>query len=219
MVAIATAAAVIASQALISGAFSLTRQAIQLGYFPRLDVEHTSTTRSGQIYVPQINWMLAISTILIVIGFRSSGALAAAYGIAVTMTMVITGDSAAHRRDRTVEVAAAGRLAMTAPSCPSTSRSSARTSSRFPRADGCRSSIGVALFTRHDHVEDGPPHRGRATDRARDPARGLLRRDYREPAAPRRGTAVFMTAQPRGTPPALAHNLRYNKILHEHVSC
>src|SRR5205814_7887178 len=87
---IATAAAIIASQALISGAFSLTRQAIQLGYAPRLDIAHTSSKEIGQVYVPQVNWALMISTILIVIGFRSSSALAAAYGIAVTMTMVIT---------------------------------------------------------------------------------------------------------------------------------
>ena len=91
LVILATAAAVIASQALISGAFSLTRAAIQLGYAPRLDVEHTSRHEIGQVYVPQVNWFLAISTIVIVIGFKSSTALAAAYGIAVALTMVITG--------------------------------------------------------------------------------------------------------------------------------
>ena len=90
LVALATAAAIIASQALISGAFSLTRQAIQLGYSPRLDIEHTSHQEIGQVYVPQVNWALMLSTILIVIGFGSSSALAAAYGIAVTLTMVIT---------------------------------------------------------------------------------------------------------------------------------
>ena len=90
LVGIATAAAIIASQALISGAFSLTQQAIQLGYAPRLDIEHTSSREMGQVYVPQVNWALMISTIFIVIGFGSSSALAAAYGIAVTMTMVIT---------------------------------------------------------------------------------------------------------------------------------
>ena len=90
LVALATAAAIIASQALISGAFSLTRQAIQLGYCPRLDIDHTSSVEIGQIYVPQVNWALMISTIAIVIGFGSSTALAAAYGIAVTLTMVIT---------------------------------------------------------------------------------------------------------------------------------
>jgi KUP system potassium uptake protein len=90
LVGLATAAAIIASQALISGAFSLTRQAIQLGYCPRLDIDHTSPREIGQVYVPQVNWALMLSTILIVIGFGSSSALAAAYGIAVTMTMVIT---------------------------------------------------------------------------------------------------------------------------------
>ena len=90
LVVLATAAAIIASQALISGAFSLTRQAIQLGYCPRLDIEHTSSDEIGQVYVPQVNWALMVSTIAIVIGFGSSSALAAAYGIAVTLTMVIT---------------------------------------------------------------------------------------------------------------------------------
>src|SRR4026209_590417 len=90
LVALATAAAIIASQALISGAFSLTRQAIQLGYSPRLDIEHTSSEEIGQVYVPQVNWALMVSTIVIVIGFKSSTALAAAYGIAVTLTMLVT---------------------------------------------------------------------------------------------------------------------------------
>ena len=90
LVGLATVAAIIASQALISGAFSLTQQAIQLGYAPRLDIEHTSSHEMGQVYVPQVNWGLMVATILIVIGFESSDALAAAYGIAVTMTMLIT---------------------------------------------------------------------------------------------------------------------------------
>ena len=88
--AIATAAAIIASQALISGSFSITRQAVQLGLAPRLDVEHTSAKEMGQVYVPRVNWALMVATVLIVIGFRSSGAIAAAYGIAVTLTMIIT---------------------------------------------------------------------------------------------------------------------------------
>src|SRR5438034_84442 len=90
LVGIATAAAIIASQALISGAFSLTHQAVQLGYSPRMDIDHTSSHHMGQIYVPQVNWALMVGTIAIVLGFRSSSALAAAYGIAVTLTMVIT---------------------------------------------------------------------------------------------------------------------------------
>jgi KUP system potassium uptake protein len=90
LVVLSAAATVIASQALISGAFSLTHQAIQLGYFPRVTVLHTSTEAEGQIYVPEINWTLAIACVALVLGFRESSRLAAAYGIAVTGTMVIT---------------------------------------------------------------------------------------------------------------------------------
>jgi KUP system potassium uptake protein len=90
MVALATMATVIASQAVISGAFSVTLQAIQLGFCPRLRVRHTSAHEIGQIYVPAVNWALLAACIALVLGFRSSGALAAAYGIAVTGTMVIT---------------------------------------------------------------------------------------------------------------------------------
>ena len=90
LVVISTLAAIIASQALISGAFSLTRQAVLLGYAPRLAIAHTSPDEMGQVYVPQVNWALAICTILIVLGFQSSSALAATYGIALTITMVIT---------------------------------------------------------------------------------------------------------------------------------
>ena len=90
MVALATAATVIASQAVITGAYSLTRQAIQLGLLPRFEIRHTSEAHSGQIYIPRINMLLFIAVILLVVLFRSSSALASAYGISVTGTMVVT---------------------------------------------------------------------------------------------------------------------------------
>ncbi len=90
LVVLATFATVIASQAVISGAFSLTFQALQLGYLPRMKIEHTSEDERGQIYIPQLNWLLLVATIALVLGFKSSSNLAAAYGIAVTTTMVIT---------------------------------------------------------------------------------------------------------------------------------
>ena len=90
LVALATMASVIASQALISGAFSLTMQAVQLGYSPRLQIDHTSSRERGQIYIPQLNWVLMLACIGLVIGFGSSSNLAAAYGVAVTLTMIIT---------------------------------------------------------------------------------------------------------------------------------
>ena len=90
LVGLATAATVIASQALISGAFSLTIQAIQLGYLPRMAVKHTSSTERGQIYLPHVNWALMVACIGLVLGFRSSSNMASAYGIAVTLTMLST---------------------------------------------------------------------------------------------------------------------------------
>ena len=90
LVGLATAAAVIASQALISGAFSLSMQAIQLGYLPRLQIDHTSERERGQIYMPQVNWTLMVASVALVLGFQTSSNLAAAYGIAVTLTMMAT---------------------------------------------------------------------------------------------------------------------------------
>src|SRR5205085_10499076 len=90
LVILATIAAVIASQALISGVFSLTMQAIQLGYCPRLKIEHTSSAERGQIYLPHVNWALMLACLGLVIGFRSSSHLAAAYGIAISLTMLMT---------------------------------------------------------------------------------------------------------------------------------
>ena len=90
MVLLATVATVIASQAVISGAFSLGRQAAQLGYLPRLTVRHTSSAEIGQVYLPAINWIVLIAVVMLVLGFRSSANLAAAYGVAVTGTILIT---------------------------------------------------------------------------------------------------------------------------------
>src|SRR4029077_7133946 len=90
LVVLSTIATVIASQAIISGAFSLTQQAIQLGYSPRFNIHHTSAHEKGQVYIPEVNWLLMIATVGLVFGFRTSTNLAAAYGMAVTTTMVIT---------------------------------------------------------------------------------------------------------------------------------
>ena len=108
MVGLATAATVIASQAVITGAYSLTQQAIQLGLLPRLEIRHTSATQVGQIYMPRVNALLLVGVLLLVMLFRSSSALASAYGIAVTGTMVVTGADG-DRRD--LSRSGAGRCA------------------------------------------------------------------------------------------------------------
>jgi KUP system potassium uptake protein len=217
LVGLATAAAIIASQALISGAFSLTRQAIQLGYSPRLDIDHTSSQEMGQVYVPQVNWALMISTICIVIGFKSSSALAAAYGIAVTMTMVITA--------MLLHVVATERWKWPLPVALLVTGVFLSIDLAFFGANALKIAhggwlplvIAWVLFTMMTTWKTG---RRILADRLT--ARAIPLEDFMaavEAHPPVRvpGTSVFMTAQPRGTPPALAHNLRHNKVLHEYV--
>ena len=217
LVLLATAAAIIASQALISGAFSLTQQAIQLGYSPRLDIQHTSHHEMGQVYVPQVNWALMVSTIVIVIGFGSSTALAAAYGIAVTLTMVITA--------LLLHVVATERWGWPPALAYAVTGVFLTIDLAFFGANALKIAhggwlplvIGGLLFTLLTTWKTG-----RQIVAARLTARAVPIEDFLAGVAiskPARvaGTAVFMTAAPRGTPPALAHNLRYNKVLHDHV--
>ena len=217
LVGIATAAAIIASQALISGAFSLTQQAIQLGYAPRLDIEHTSSHEMGQVYVPQVNWALMIATILIVIGFGSSSALAAAYGIAVTMTMVITAillyAVAVERWHWPVPLA----FAVTAVFLCIDLTFFGANLLKVLQGGWLPLLTGTCIFTLMTTWKTG-----RRIVAERLTARAVPIDQFMSviiASLPVRvpGTAVFMTAQPRGTPPALAHNLRHNKVMHEHV--
>jgi KUP system potassium uptake protein len=217
LVALATAAAIIASQALISGAFSLTRQAIQLGYSPRLDIEHTSSHEIGQVYVPQINWALMLSTIAIVIGFGSSTALAAAYGIAVTLTMMITATL--------LYVIARERWQWPVPLAAGVTGLFLAIDLAFFGANAIKIAhggwlplaIGAILFTLMTTWKTGRRIVGQRLTARAMPLPDFMKHvtDTRPARVP--GTAVFMTAQPKGTPPALAHNLKYNKVLHEHV--
>jgi KUP system potassium uptake protein len=217
LVALSTAAAIIASQALISGSFSITRQAIQLGLAPRLEVEHTSAQEMGQIYVPQVNWGLMLATVVIVIGFGSSGALAAAYGIAVTLTMVIT--------VLLLYVVMTERWGWSHPAAAALLAGFLMVDLAFFGANALKLmqggwvtlAVAIFLFTLMTTWKTG-----RRLVAERLTARALPLDDFIasvEALKPVRvpGTAVFMTAQPTGTPPALLHNLRYNKVLHERV--
>ena len=217
LVGIATVAAIIASQALISGAFSITRQAMQLGLAPRLDVEHTSAQEIGQIYVPQVNWALMVACVFIVIGFGSSSDLAAAYGIAVTLTMVIT--------VLLLYVVMTERWKWPKPAAMSVMALFLVIDLAFFGANALKVlqggwvalAVALAIFILMTTWKTG-----RRLVAERLTARAVSLDDFMatvEAVKPVRvpGTAVFMTAQPTGTPPALAHNLRYNKVLHEHV--
>ena len=217
LVVLATAAAIIASQALISGAFSLTRQAIQLGYAPRLTVEHTSSWEMGQIYVPQVNWFLAIGTILIVINFRSSGALAAAYGIAVAMTMIITA--------LLIHVIAVERWRWPLPAAIAMTTTFLVIDLTFFSANLLKVlqggwlpiAIGITLFTLMTTWKTGRRIVAERLMARAYPLEAFVTAVRTAPQTRVPGTAIFMTAQPTGTPAALVHNLRYNKMLHEHV--
>lgn len=217
LVVLATAAAIIASQALISGSFSITRQGIQLGLAPRLDVEHTSAHEMGQIYVPQVNWALMCATLLIVVGFGSSSAVAAAYGIAVTLTMVITvlllyvvmterwrwpkpAAAAVMVLFLTIDLAFFGANAL-----------------KIMQGGWVTLAVALLLFTLMTTWKTGRRLVAERLTARAVPIDEFLATVARIQPVRVPGTAVFMTAQPTGTPPALAHNLRYNKVLHSHV--
>jgi KUP system potassium uptake protein len=217
LVGIATAAAIIASQALISGAFSLTQQAIQLGYAPRLSIEHTSSHEMGQVYVPQVNFALMVSTVLIVMGFGSSSALAAAYGIAVTMTMVITAVL--------LHVIAVERWGWPPAFALTITASFLAIDLTFFGANLLKLfqggwlpiMIGACIFTGMTTWKTGRRVVAERLIARAIPIDHFLAAITAAPPIRVPGTAVFMTAQPRGIPPALAHNLRHNKMLHERV--
>jgi KUP system potassium uptake protein len=217
LVALATMAAVIASQALISGVFSLTRQAVQLGYCPRLDIDHTSVTERGQIYIPQVNWALMIATVALVIGFGSSSALAAAYGVAVTSTMIITTLLAylVARGSWGVSRGVAGSLAVFFLAIElgffGANLIKIFQGGWFPLV------IGVMLYTALSTWKKGRSLLAlRFVDR-HYPLDQFLQEDGARPPHRVPGTAIFMTSNLDGTPPTLLHNLQHNKVLHERV--
>ena len=217
IVVLATLAAIIASQALISGAFSLTRQAVQLGYSPRMNIDHTSSAEAGQVYVPQVNWALMVCTVAIVIGFKTSASLAAAYGIAVTLTMIITA--------LLLHTVAVERWKWPRPIAYTVTALFLSVDLTFFGANALKIAqggwlplaIGGLLFMLMTTWKTGRRVVAERLAARSESLETFLARIAAQPPARVPGTAVFMTAQPKGTPPALTHNLRYNKVLHEHV--
>ena len=217
VVVLATCATVIASQAVISGAFSLTRQAIQMGYCPRLTITHTSEGHIGQIYIPFVNWTLFGAVMLLVVGFQSSSNLAAAYGIAVTMALTI--DSLLiyvvltrlWRWNRWLALAIVGPLLTV------DLLFLASNALKIPEGGWFPIAIGAAAFTLLTTWK-----RGRAILRQRlmqeTMSIDLFLTSIAESPPPRvPGTAVFLTSTEGRVPHALLHNLKHNKVLHERV--
>ncbi|WP_370452472.1 potassium transporter Kup [Corallococcus sp. CA054B] len=217
LVALSTAAAVIASQALISGSFSTTRQAMQLGYCPRMEVVHTSAEEMGQIYLPGINAALLVGVIALVLGFGSSSRLAAAYGIAVTTTMGITTMLAyvvARERwgvRRAVALPVASLFMLVDLSFFGANVAKIPDGGWFPLL------LAVCIFTLMTTWKRGRDILAGKLRAASLGLKDLLGSFGDHPPLRVPGTAIFMTGNPEGTPPALLHNLKHNKILHEQV--
>jgi KUP system potassium uptake protein len=217
MVILASTAAVVASQALISGAFSLTRQAVQLGYSPRVTIRHTSSTEVGQIYIPQVNQLLAIACIWLVISYRSSTNLAAAYGIAVTGTMMITTllfyEVARHRWHWPLWKAGwlAGLFLFVDAAFFGANVVKVTHGGWFPLA------VGAVIFTLMMTWKQGRLILGNIMRENGLPI-DLFLQDIGRRQPPRvPGVAVFLTSDTAGAPPVLLHHLKHNKVLHERV--
>jgi KUP system potassium uptake protein len=215
MVVLATLATVIASQAVITGAYSLTSQAIQLGLLPRFEVRHTSAQQAGQIYMPRVNGLLLIGVLLLVALFRSSSALASAYGIAVTGTMVVTGMMAFivfWRMWRWSFVAAAALMLpflVIDLTFLSANMLKVIEGGWVPLALG-----GVIMLVMYTWRR-GSRLLFEKTRRLETPLDDLVRMLERKPPQRVPGTAVFLTSDPTSAPTALLHSLKHYKVLHD----
>jgi KUP system potassium uptake protein len=217
MVALATCAAVIASQALISGAYSLTMHAVQLGFLPRLRIVHTSQDTRGQIYMPHVNWLLMIGCLALVLGFRTSSNLASAYGVAVTSTMATTTvlfyfvARSFLKWPRIVAAAFCAFFLAIELTFLGSNLLKVVHGGWFPLLVAL---MGLVLMTTW--------RRGRELLRQRlqnslVPLKEFLPTLNLDPARRVKGTAIFMAGNPQGVPLALLHNLKHNKVLHQRI--
>ena len=217
MIALATLATVIASQAVISGTYSMTRQAVQLGFLPRINVVHTSAREIGQIYIPSINWLLCAVVLAAVIGFGSSSRLAGAYGVAVTATMMV--DTLltffviryAWRYALWLCLLATGFFLVIDVAFFSATLLKIADGGWFPLA------IGACVFIMMTTWRRGRDHLFGRLLASSVPLEAFLKSLFIDPPQRVPGTAVFLTATPDATPHALLHNLNHNKVLHERV--
>lgn len=214
---IATLATVIASQALITGAFSLTRQAVQLGYLPRMEIRHTSSDEIGQIYIPGINWMLMIACISLVLAFRTSSNLAAAYGVAVTSTMVITAILLFIIQREKWGWPLSNAVAFTAFFLIIDLSFWGANIIKLPDGGWFPLVIGIVVFTLMTTWKRGRVILSERLRTGSMPFTTFAERLGANQVIHVPGTAVFMYSDPTSTPPALVHNLKHNKVLHERV--
>ncbi|WP_083671886.1 potassium transporter Kup [Sphingomonas montana] len=216
LVILATMATIIASQAVISGAFSVTQQAIQLGFLPRLKVAHTSATAAGQIYLPLVNWVLLAFVIMLVVGFRTSSDLAAAYGIAVTGTMFITACMlgvlavTVWKWNRWLAFGLTGVFLVIDGAYLASNLTKIPDGGWFPLL------VGAVVFTVLTTWATGRRLMRARLDESAMPV-DIFIRSAAGSVGRVPGTAIFLSASPQGIPSALLHNMKHNRVLHERV--
>jgi KUP system potassium uptake protein len=215
MVGLATAATVIASQAVITGAYSLTRQAIQLGLLPRLEIRHTSEAQFGQIYIPRVNTLLLIGVLLLVVQFRSSGALASAYGIAVTGTMVVTAIMALIVVWKSWKWPLWGAAALMVPFLLIDLTFLSANLLKVFQGGWVPLMIGAMVMVVMLTWRKGARILTVKTRRLETPIDSLIESLEKHQPHKVQGTAVFLTADSDSAPTALLHSLKHYKVLHE----
>src|SRR4030081_2244605 len=215
MVALATLATVIASQAVITGAYSLTRQAIQLGLVPRFEIRHTSETHSGQIYIPRINMLLLISVVLLVLMFRSSSALASAYGISVTGTMVVTAMMGFVVIWRVWNWSPFAAAALIAPFLFLDLTFLAANLLKVFEGGWLPLVLGAVVMLLMYTWRRGSRLLFEKSRKLEFPLMDLVAMLEKRPPQRVSGTAVFLTSDPASAPTALLHSLKHYKVLHE----
>ena len=216
MVALATVATSIASQAVITGAYSITRQAMQLGFLPRMEVRHTSEALAGQIYMPRVNWLLLAGVLLLVFMFRSSSELAAAYVLAVAATAWVAGILGFIVIWRLWRWPLWAALALMLPLTLVDSTFVLASMLDFFRGAWMPVLVGAALVAIMYTWRRGTRLLAQKTRRVEVPFQPLIDSLETKPPHIVPGTAVFLTADPDFAPTALLHNLKHNKVLHKH---
>ena len=216
LVVLATAATVIASQAVITGAFSLIAQAVQLGLLPRFEVRYTSETHAGQIYLPRVNRLLLIGVVLLVLLFRTSSGLASAYGIAVSTTMVVDGIMGFVVVWKLWNWRAATAAAVILPFVVVDMSFFAANLLKLLEGAWVPLLFGVAVAVMIWTWRRGAAILTAKTRRIEVPLADLIKSLEKRPPHIVKGTAVFLTSDPSFVPTAMMHNLKHNKVLHEH---
>jgi KUP system potassium uptake protein len=215
MVVLAAAATVIASQAVISGAYSLTQQAIQLGLLPRLEIRHTSEAQYGQIYMPRVNTLLLLGVLMLVAVFRSSSALASAYGIAVSGTMVVTGMMAIVVIWKVWKWSLVGAVALIVPFLLIDLTFLSANMLKVVEGGWVPLALGAVVMVVMYTWRRGTRLLYEKTRRQETPLEDLVAMLERKPPLRVPGTAVFLTSDPNSAPTALMHSLKHYKVLHE----